>query len=83
VPQGLRLHGVWSTLAYFAGVNGKVNGKEFYMGAHLKEGEMITEEGKKWAAQVLKEDMEIYFIRLLLDWGKLTDDNRYNLGFVL
>jgi hypothetical protein len=83
VPQDLRLHGVWSTLAYFAGVNGKVNGKEFYMGAHLKEGEMIAEEGRKWAAQILrKEDMEIYFFRLLLEWGRLTDDNRDNLGFV-
>jgi Glycosyl transferase family 90 len=83
VPQDLRLHGVWSTLAYFAGVNGKVNGKEFYMGAHLKEGEMIAKEGRKWAAQVLrKEDMEIYFFRLLLEWGRLTDDNRDDLGFV-
>lgn len=83
VPQDIRLHGVWSTLAYFAGVNGKVNGQQFYMGAHLKEGEMIAEEGRKWAGQVLrKEDMEIYFFRLLLEWGRLTDDNRDNLGFV-
>ena len=83
VPQDLRLHSVWSTLAYFAGVDGKVNGQEFYMGAHLKEGEMIAEEGRRWAGQVLrKEDMEIYFFRLLLEWGRLTDDNRENLGFV-
>jgi hypothetical protein len=83
VPQDLRLHGVWSTLAYFAGVNGKVNGKEFYMDAHMKEGEMIAEQGRKWVARVLrKEDMEIYFFRLLLEWGRLTGDNRDNLGFV-
>lgn len=83
VPLDLRLHGVWSTLAYFAGVNGKMNGREMHMGAHLKEGEMIAEEGRKWANQVLrKDDMEIYFFRLLLEWGRLTDDNRENLGFV-
>ena len=83
VPQDLRLHGMWSTLAYFAGVDGKVNGQEMRMSAHLKEGEMIAEEGRKWAGQVLrKEDMEIYFFRLLLEWGRLTDDNRENLGFV-
>jgi hypothetical protein len=82
VPLDLRLHGVWSTLAYFAGVDGKVNGREVHMGAHLKEGEMIAEEGRKWANQVLrKEDMEIYFFRLLLEWARLTDDNRENLGF--
>jgi hypothetical protein len=43
---------------------------------------MIAEEGRKWANQVLrKEDMEIYFFRLLLEWARLTDDNRENLGF--
>ena len=83
VPQDLRLHGVWSTLAYFAGVEGSVEGKEYIMGAHLKEGESIAEEGRKWAGQVLrKEDMEIYFFRLCLEWGRLTDDRRDVLGFL-
>lgn len=85
VPQDLRLHGVWSTLAYFAGVNGKLDdGREVVMGMHEKEGEMIAEEGSKWASKVLrKEDMEIYFFRLLLEWGRLTDDRRDELGFSL
>jgi hypothetical protein len=25
--------------------------------------------------------MEVYFFRLLLEWGRLTDDNRDNIGF--
>ena len=84
VPQDLRLHGVWSTLAYFAGVEGKVGGRSVIMGAHVKEGEMIAMDGREWAGQVLrKEDMEIYFFRLLLEWARLTDDRRDELGFVV
>jgi hypothetical protein len=84
VPQDLRLHGVWSTLAYFAGVDGRVNGREVKMQAHLEEGEAIATAGREWAKKVLrKEDMEIYFFRLLLEWGRLTDDRRDELGFVL
>jgi hypothetical protein len=83
VPQDLRLHGVWSTLAYFAGVDGKINGKQVIMKPHLEEGEAIAAAGREWAAKVLrKEDMEIYFFRLLLEWARLTDDRRDELGFV-
>lgn len=83
VPQDLRLHGVWSTLAYFAGVEGRVKGQDISYGSHVKEGERIAEAGREWAGKVLrKEDMEIYFFRLLLEWGRLTDDNRDELGYV-
>ena len=82
VPQDLRLHGVWSTLAYFAGLSGNVQGRSYHMEPHLKEGEAIATAGREWAAQVLrKEDMELYFFRLLLEWGRLTDDKRDYLGF--
>jgi len=82
VPQDLRLHDVHSTLAYFAGINGKVDGRDVVMGAHEKEGAMIAETGREWAGTVLrKEDMEVYFFRLLLEWGRLTDDRRDEIGF--
>jgi len=84
VPQDIRLHGIWSTLAYFAGINGTMHGQRIWWRPHLKEGEMIAEEGRQWANRVLrKEDMEIYFFRLLLEWARLTDDNRDDLGFVV
>lgn len=85
VPQDYRLHGVWSTLAYFAGFDGTLpNGRSVKWAGHPKQAESIAEEGRAWADQVLrKEDMEIYFFRLLLEWGRLTDDNRDELGFVL
>lgn len=82
VPQDLRLYGVWSTLAYFAGVNGTMHGKRIRWKAHLDEAELIAERGREWAAKALrKEDMEVYFFRLLLEWGRLTDDRRDELGF--
>ncbi|KAI9720054.1 MAG: hypothetical protein M1812_003181 [Candelaria pacifica] len=84
VPQDLRLQGVHSTLAYFSGINGKIDGKQVFMPAHAKEGEFIAEQGREWANKVLrKEDMEVYFFRLLLEWGRLTDERRDDIGFQL
>ncbi|KZF26037.1 glycosyltransferase family 90 protein [Xylona heveae TC161] len=88
VPIDPRLHGVFSTLAYFAGFEGQIGKgsarRDVSWFPHAKEGELIAEQGRDWAGQVLrKEDMEIYFFRLLLEWGRLTDDRRDELGFVL
>ncbi|KAL4931726.1 putative capsular associated protein [Aspergillus undulatus] len=83
-PIDVRLHGVWSTLAYFAGVDTTVDGHKIEMKRHDIQGRWIAEEGRKWAETALrKEDMEIYFFRLLLEWGRLTDDRRDSLGFKL
>ena len=84
VPIDLRLHGLWSVLAYFEGtgsseaITSKMRRRGIYpMKNHLKEAERIAEEGRSWAAKVLrKEDMEIYLFRLLLEWGRLTDERR-------
>ncbi|XHF98209.1 hypothetical protein AWENTII_001774 [Aspergillus wentii] len=89
VPIDLRLHGVWSTLAYFAGVDVTVGVSEAgdkipLMEPHDVQGTWIAEEGRKWAEKALrKEDMEIYFFRLLLEWGRLTDDRRDSLAFTI
>ncbi|KAK5134393.1 hypothetical protein LTR08_006573 [Meristemomyces frigidus] len=82
VPLDIRGQGLWATLAYFAGLDGIVNGRHVKVAAHDVEGERIAERGRNWANQVLrKEDMEIYFFRLLLEWGRLTDDKRDEIGF--
>ncbi|KXS94982.1 hypothetical protein AC578_9482 [Pseudocercospora eumusae] len=85
VPLDLRGHGFWATLAYFAGIDAtNASGKELKVPARQKEAERIATQGKKWAETVLrKEDMEIYFFRLLLEWARLTDDKRNVLGFAL
>ncbi|KAJ5325353.1 uncharacterized protein N7506_008455 [Penicillium brevicompactum] len=88
VPIDIRLHGMWSTLAYFAGVPAPASDQQgpdaprARMKSHDQQGKWIAEEGRKWAQTALrKEDMEIYFFRLLLEWGRLTDDQRDVLGF--
>ncbi|KAJ5498643.1 Lipopolysaccharide-modifying protein [Penicillium expansum] len=87
VPVDIRLHGLWSTLAYFAGVPATASEErgpdsQMRMKAHDEQGKWIAEEGRKWASTALrKDDMEIYFFRLLLEWGRLTDDQRDVLGF--
>lgn len=78
VPLDVRLHGVYSTLTYFAGLTSP------RAEPHHQEGESIANEGRQWANKVLrKEDMEIYMFRLLLELGRLTDDRREELGFVV
>ncbi|KAF2836385.1 glycosyltransferase family 90 protein [Patellaria atrata CBS 101060] len=84
VPLDLRLHGLWSTLAYFSGVGDRLGNSQVSTEGKEKEGQLIANAGREWAAKVLrKEDMEIYFFRLLLEWGRLTDDRRDEIGYKL
>ncbi|KAM3419781.1 hypothetical protein BST61_g3114 [Cercospora zeina] len=84
VPLDLRGHGLWATLAYFQGIYAKIGGVDVSVEAHHQEAERIARQGKEWAERVLrKEDMEVYMFRLLLEWGRLTDDKRDSLGFVV
>ena len=53
------------------------------MRENVLAGEEIAEVGRVWAEKVLrKEDMEIYMFRLLLEWGRLTDDRRDEIGYM-
>lgn len=43
----------------------------------------IAERGKSWAEQALRrEDMRLYVWRLLLEWARICDENRRNLGYI-
>lgn len=84
VPLDLRLHALYSTLAYFKGVEGRLFGTAATMKSHEEEAKRIAEDGRDWANKVLrKEDMEIYMFRLLLEWARLTDDARDTIGYQL
>lgn len=90
MPVDVRLHGLVSTLAYFTGTADPAeDGGGGWKGAvltkgNVEAGEKIAEAGREWAGQALrKEDMEIYMFRLLLEWGRLTDDRRDEIGFVV
>ncbi|CAI6337407.1 unnamed protein product [Periconia digitata] len=81
VPVDIRLHDLFSSLAFFGGYSVKEGGKRMLQ-AREKEAESIARESRVWTAKVLrKEDMEIYMFRLLLEWGRLTDDRRKDVGF--
>ena len=72
-----------TTSSTYVGKEGE-NGRASVMKGNLKAGEEIAEAGRKWAGRVLrKEDMEIFMFRLLLEWGRLTDDRRDEIGFVV
>lgn len=44
----------------------------------------LAEAGKDWAGKVLRNaDLEVWYFRLLLEYGRLIDDERYNIGFQL
>jgi hypothetical protein len=81
VPVDLRLHDLFSSLAFFGGYSLQEKGKRT-MQPRDKEAEAIARAGRVWTEKVLrKEDMEIYMFRLLLEWGRLTDERRKDVGF--
>jgi hypothetical protein len=86
VPVDLRYHALHSTLAYFTGLKGRgmINGRNPDIGGQLKDANWIAEQGRRWAGKAMRrDDMEIYLFRLLLEWGRLIDDDRDKIGFQL
>ncbi|KAH8162738.1 hypothetical protein CIB48_g5508 [Xylaria polymorpha] len=70
VPLDLRLDDLWNVLRYFGGTEGA---------GHAEE---MAAAGQRWARKALRrEDMQVYMFRLLLEWGRLVDDRREELGF--
>ncbi|KAI0104050.1 glycosyltransferase family 90 protein [Hypoxylon sp. NC0597] len=69
VPLDVRLGDLWSAVNYLGGPG-------------LLEANEIAQAGRDWALRSLrKEDMQVYMFRLLLEWGRLVDDRREDLGF--
>lgn len=79
VPVDIRLgSGLWSSLETLMGSDGYRNGRGPAMARK------VAEQGRDWAHKALrKEDMQIYMFRLLLEWGRITHDERENLGFTM
>ncbi|KAJ5159782.1 uncharacterized protein N7482_006786 [Penicillium canariense] len=43
----------------------------------------IGEEGQSWAAKTLRnDDMDVYMFRLMIEYARVQDDQRENLGFI-
>lgn len=75
VPMDSRFGDYYGIMDYFLGYHGQ--------GGHDQAAEKIANDGKEWAEKVLrKEDMQIYTLRLLLEYARLLDDRRENIGWV-
>ncbi|KAI1736507.1 lipopolysaccharide-modifying protein [Xylaria scruposa] len=56
---------------------------DYFLNGHDTEAQRIAEEGRDWAAKVLrKEDMMLYTWRLLLEYARVLDPERDRLGYV-
>jgi hypothetical protein len=79
VPMDNRFMDFWGIMQYFLGYEGE----GIRIEGHDKEAEKIAIAGQEWANKVLrKDDMQIYVLRLLLEYARLGDDRRHNLGWV-
>ncbi|KAI0198311.1 hypothetical protein F4808DRAFT_263959 [Astrocystis sublimbata] len=86
VPIDLRYHALHSTLSYFIGLDGRgtLNGRKQVTPERAEDAKWIAHQGRKWAETAMrKEDMEVYLFRLLLEWGRVIDEKRDEMGFVL
>ncbi|KYK54553.1 glycosyltransferase family 90 protein [Drechmeria coniospora] len=83
VPIDLRYQALHTTLSYFGGIEKpvKIKGKATKFNGSVKDGEWISHQGQRWAAKALgMKDMEVYLFRVLLEWGRLIDDQRGEMG---
>lgn len=86
IPIDTRYHALHSTMSYFIGLDGRgtLNGRKQITPGRTEDARWIAQQGRKWAEKAMrKADMEVYLFRLLLEWGRVIDDNRDSLSFVL
>ncbi|KAG9255781.1 glycosyltransferase family 90 protein [Emericellopsis atlantica] len=81
IPIDVRLgNGFWSVLRYLG--SSERHDQSKHTGDEIAQ--KIATNGKEWASRALRpEDMQIYMFRLLLEWGRIVDDERENLGYVV
>ncbi|KAF7510334.1 hypothetical protein GJ744_006830 [Endocarpon pusillum] len=91
IPVDNRYDDLYSLLMYFVGYGKpgiqRTEGDDYangdvYMASHDAEGKKIARQGREWAKKVLRrEDIEVYMFRLLLEYGRIIDDNRDRIGY--
>lgn len=73
----------YTLLTYFIGLgSATAPHAAAYVPSHDFEAKQISNWGRDWAKKVLRhEDIEIYTYRLMLEYGRLLDDNRDRIGY--
>ncbi|CAK4032094.1 glycosyltransferase family 90 [Lecanosticta acicola] len=92
VPVDNRYDDLYSLLAYFMGVGPSSKNRDVAaqnpnhgvsVWRHDYEALKLAQQGREWADKVLRrEDIELYVFRLLLEYGRIIDDNRHRIGVV-
>lgn len=91
VPVDNRYDDLYALLTYFIGYGqpsmehadeiGDPN-PDVFVAPHDKEAQKLARQGREWANKVLRrDDIEIYMFRLLLEYGRIIDDNRDHIGY--
>jgi hypothetical protein len=92
VPVDNRYDDLYALLTYFTGY-GRPYGRQHeneptdpnehvFIAPHDKEAQKLARQGREWANKVLRrEDIEVYMFRLLLEYGRVIDDNRDRIGY--
>lgn len=81
VPMNNRFTDFYALMAYFAGCEADICGEE--IPSHDSDAEAIAIAGSEWAKKVLRKvDMQIYVARVLLEYARVTDDDRAKIGWV-
>ncbi|KAI5807036.1 hypothetical protein EDC01DRAFT_637947 [Geopyxis carbonaria] len=79
-PLDNRFDDLYALLTYFVGWEDPLQGVS--VAAHDGEAARMAAAGREWAQRVLRrEDMEVYVARLLLEYGRLLDDERDGIGY--
>ncbi|KAJ3495046.1 hypothetical protein NLG97_g3674 [Lecanicillium saksenae] len=73
-PLDVRYQALHTTLSYFTVLEDRRE-------SGVMDSKGIAQQGKFWAKEALRErDQELYFSRLLMEWARLIDDKRDEIG---
>lgn len=87
VPMDNRFTDLYTLMTYFIGVHPPASEDSLannvaYVPRHDFEAEVIASQSREWAQNVLRdEDLDIYLYLLLLEYGRIIDDNRDTIGY--
>lgn len=84
VPMDNRFTDLYSLMTYFIGVDSPAGNDSVatHVPPHDFEAEVIASQSREWAHLALRdEDLDIYLYLLLLEYGRIIDDNRDKIGY--
>lgn len=81
VPMDNRFQDIYGIMEYFLGYSG--SGSSHVVPGHDEAAKKMALAGQDWAEKVLRsQDMQIYVLRVLLEFARVSDDKRDRLAYV-